>query len=152
MKIKRKTVVTAVSVTPPEPIEFRLLVVGSRDWMDIDALNKAVTRAIVDSGARQQNVLVMAPEGEVGVPWLIRNLCLNELGVCFCTFPAPVDFARSMLGDARRATPLRNEWMIRWGRPDLVLALHPYIPKSRETKDVVETARLFKVPVRIVEH
>lgn len=52
-------------------------------------------------------------------------------------FPAPWDFHKNSAG------PIRNAWMLRFGQPDLVLAM----PGGTGTADMVKKARAAHVEV-----
>lgn len=51
----------------------------------------------------------------------------------------------------KRAGPVRNELMLVEGRPDLVLAFHDNIEKSRGTWDMVQRAERDGIPVVIIK-
>jgi hypothetical protein len=152
MKVKLPRTASAPAVEQPQTPhrDFRLLVCGSRDWTDVDTINKHVLKAVVESGARTPNVLIING-GAPGADSIIKDLCERELGFACMTFMAPWVFAQEQLGAKRKAGPLRNMWMIRWGMPDLCLAFHPYMPGSRDTKHLVSLCREAGIPVRIVE-
>jgi hypothetical protein len=138
----------------PTRTEYRILVCGSRDWDDIDLINKHLTKAIVESGHRYPDILVITGstiEANNGADSLVATLCLEELGIACAIFPAPWEAYRRLHGNPRSAGPTRNSWMLRWGRPDLVLAFHPYLPNSRGTKNMCEQARRAGIPVRVID-
>lgn len=137
----KETVISAAT-------EFRILITGSRDWTDIDTINKQLCKLIVEAKVPYKDVLVIAG-GATGADTLARILCNEELGIAFAEFPAPWDFFNKQ-GNKRAAGPVRNNWMLRWGRPHYALAFHPYLPGSRGTKHMVELCHKAKVPVRII--
>jgi hypothetical protein len=51
----------------------------------------------------------------------------------------------------RAAGPIRNRWMLKFGKPDLVMAFHPNIEKSKGTKNMVNIAKKAGVKVRIIK-
>ncbi len=132
------------------PSEYRILVCGSRDWTDIDTINKHLCKLIVERGYKYKDVLVITG-GASGADELVATLCHNELGIACAVFTAPWQFFAQQ--DNRRAAgPVRNGWMLRWGRPDAVLAFHPYLPKSKGTKHMVDLARKAGVhTVRVID-
>ena len=70
----------------------------------------------------------------------------NKLGMQVMAVPADWD----KYGKA--AGPIRNRHMFRLGKPDLVLAFHKDITKSRGTNDMVfNVAGPANTPVRIIE-
>lgn len=143
------------TVTVPPVTEYRILITGSRDWADIDTINKELNRLIVEIGVKYRDVLVMAG-GATGADTLAKDLCLKELGIAFAEFSAPWDFF-ARIGKKRSAGPVRNAWQLRWGSPNAVLAFHPYLPGSRGTRNQVtqarEWARRFGQPsiIRIID-
>lgn len=96
-------------------------------------------RVIVEAGVRQADVLVIQG-GAPGLDTIVKDLCRNELGIACATFEAPWQFCASV-GNKRSAGPMRNGWMLRWGVPNRVLAFHPYLPKSKGTKNCLKQAR-----------
>lgn len=125
-----------------------ILVTGSRDWTDENAVEKHLLKLIVDLGYRFPDVAVVAG-GADGVDTMTKDICLRHC-IAFFECSAPWEFFRRV-GNARAAGPMRNGWMVRWMRPQAVLALHPYLPGSKGTKNCVEQARKAGVPtIRIL--
>jgi len=50
----------------------------------------------------------------------------------------------------RSAGPLRNQQMLDEGKPDIVLAFHASLAKSKGTKDMVRRATQARVPVKVI--
>jgi len=133
--------------------EFRILVCGSRDWTDDSAIRLALNRVMVESGLQRDQVLVITgstKEDDNGVDSIVEELCRTEFGIACAIFRAPWTFMHKR-GNRRAAGPMRNGWMLKWGKPNLVLAFHPYLPNSRGTKNTCEQARKLGIPVRVVE-
>jgi len=133
--------------------EFRVLVCGSRDWTDIDTINMQLCKLILEHGVRHKDVLVITGstiEQDNGADSLVAALCHNELGIACAQFPAAWPFYKN-LGNQRAAGPIRNGWMLRWGRPDYVLAFHPYLPGSRGTKNMLKQAHDLGIPSRLID-
>lgn len=133
--------------------QFRVLVCGSRDWNDTDTINRELNRLIVEAGVRQHQVLVITGstwEDDNGADSIVESLCRTELGLACAIFRAPWDFARKVLNEKRRAGPMRNAWMLKWGQPNYVLAFHPFLPNSRGTKNMCKQAREAGIPVRLI--
>ena len=114
----------------------RALVCGSRDWQDLSlvesVLRELSPREVIHGGARGADALV--------------GVAAESLGIPVRTFPA--DWARH----GRAAGPIRNEQMLREGRPDLVVAFHDDPDLGRGTADMVRRALAAGVPVRVVHH
>src|SRR3982751_5299319 len=96
--------------------ELRVLVCGSRDWTDVDTINKEFLKLIMQQGVPYQNVLVITG-GASGADTIIRELCENELGIACANFNAAWLFYQRFKGNKRGAGPIRNGWMLRWGQP-----------------------------------
>lgn len=127
-----------------------ILVTGSRDWPEDKAhvIEKALFKLIIDLGVRRYEDVCVVAGGADGVDTWTRHICTREK-IAFAEFPAPWDFfTKQLKANSRPAGPIRNGWMIRWMRPDAVLAFHPYLPGSRGTKDCVEQAR--KAGVKLI--
>lgn len=151
MKIKRKKTVIKKEYTPHSDLDFIILVCGSRDWTEENPIDRELNRAIVERGVQYKNVLVVtgsAAEDDNGVDSIVEKLCRTRLGIACAIFRAPWDFFQKT-GNKRAAGPVRNGWMLRWGRPHLILAFHPYLPNSRGTKNLCEQARRLNIPVRV---
>lgn len=148
LRMNRKKSLPTAAPTPMS--EIRILVCGSRDWYDIDMINKELQKLIVQLGVKYKDVLVITG-GATGADELVQRLCNDELGIACAVFHAPWAFF-AKLNNKRAAGPVRNMWMLRWGRPDAVLAFHPFIVNSRGTKNMVEKARSMKVPlIRVID-
>ena len=136
--------------------ECRILVCGSRDWPHtaIGIIREHLTQAIKDSGKDPKHILVITgsiTEEDNGVDSMVDQLCRTELGIACAIYRAPWEWARRHVGNPRPAGPIRNGWMLRWGRPHLVLAFHPYLINSRGTKNMVDQARREGIAVRIID-
>lgn len=85
---------------------MRVLVCGGRDFCDREAVFAALDRLgpliVIHGGARGADMLA----GQ----WA------EERTVACMVFPAP------WRGAGKAAGPMRNRWMLAWGRPDLVMA------------------------------
>jgi hypothetical protein len=112
----------------------RVIVCGSRAWQSYIPIRRELAnlppRSVVIHGA--------AAGADALAALAAKHLRLD-------VEPFPADWYG--LGNA--AGPIRNEKMLREGRPDLVLAFHHDIEKSRGTKDMVRRARESGVPVKI---
>lgn len=117
---------------------MRVLVCGSRNWLDFGSILKRI-RAI------GPDVVI---EGDAcGADRLAGNVVelLNRttgLDIQLIEFPA--DWHRF----GRSAGVIRNQQMLDEGIPDLVLAFHPNIAESKGTRDMVQRAR--KAGIRVV--
>lgn len=115
---------------PADPLPpLRVLVCGGRDY----ANKAAVWRELDVRGVG----LVIQGDAQ-GADALARRWA-DTFGVPCLSFPAAWFF------HGKRAGPIRNAWMLQFGRPDLVLAF----PGGRGTADMVKQARA--AGVRVVE-
>lgn len=112
-------------VTPPAAP--RVLVCGGRDWQDAQAVHRRLDElqpeAVLQGGASGADKAARA--------WARKH------GVHCETWAA--DWKRK----GKAAGPIRNQDMLDYGRPDLVLAF----PGGRGTADIVRRARRAGVPV-----
>lgn len=106
---------------------MRILITGDRHWNDeqlirnwLSACSQFTSVTIVHGGARGADT--------------IADKVAKELGYATACYPA--DWARY----GRAAGPIRNAQMLD-SHPDLVLAFHPDLSRSRGTKNCVEEAR-----------
>lgn len=114
---------------------MRVLICGDRNWTDYAAILRELLRfppgtTIIEGGC-------------CGADRLAAEIA-RELGFKVAEFHA--DWQRY----GRAAGPIRNRRMLDEGRPDLVLAFHADIKKSRGTADMVRQARRAGVPVRVI--
>jgi len=114
----------------------RVLVCGDRHWNDKDAIRRELKlipdiELIIEGGAPGADTLAKEVADELNIPVL--------------------EFRAEWDKHGKAAGPIRNRKMLVEGRPDLVLAFHDDISKSKGTKDMINQARAFGVPVRIIE-
>lgn len=114
----------------------KVLVCGDRNWEDIDTIRSEL-RSIPN--------LEMVIEGNApGADRLSRLVGVGDLNVPVLTVPA--DWTKYK----KAAGPVRNRKMLDY-KPDRVLAFHDNISESKGTKNMVELARKFKIPVKVVK-
>jgi hypothetical protein len=112
-----------------------VLVCGDRGWDDRDAIQRELRALLVEypdlrlchGAARGADTLA----GEAAV----------ALGIPVAAFPA------NWAAFGKAAGPIRNRTMLREFKPELVVAFHADLSKSKGTRDMVEAARLAGVPV-----
>lgn len=151
----RRCNITVVTGKSPRPAirEFRLLVCGSRDWQDEESIYNNVTKLLEEQGVQRDQVLIITGsvfEDDNGADSIIEAMCREDLGIACAAIRAPWKFYDKK-ASKRSAGPIRNGWMLKWGRPDFILAFHPYLPNSRGTKNMCEQARKQGIPVRVIE-
>ena len=113
---------------------MRVLICGDRNWKDYDAI---------------EEYLRTLPPGSVVINGRCRGadnmarFLAHQLGYETMDFPA--DWNK--YGDA--AGPIRNGEMLREGKPELVVAFHNDVDKSKGTADMLSQAREAGVPTAI---
>lgn len=109
---------------------MKLLVCGGRDYEDYNLVSEWLDRLEPE---------LVITGGSTGADQLVSQWCLVT-GV-----PCMVFRAAWSAYDAA-AGPIRNGWMLTYGKPDRVLAF----PGGRGTADMVRQARHAGVPVTVV--
>lgn len=114
---------------------MRVLVCGSRDWVDKlkirERLSKLPPGTVIIHGAYR------------GAD-LLADKVAKELG--FAVLPFPADWT----GRGRRAGPERNTRMIEEGKPELGIAFHPDLANAAGTGDCVGKMRAKGIPVEVI--
>ncbi len=112
---------------------MRVLVCGDRNWTDVELIRDNLpheTTVVIHGACRGADKI----GGEVA----------ESLGIPVEVFPA--QWKRY----GRGAGPIRNKQMLDEGKPDLVLAFHPDLLKSKGTRNMVTLARKKGLPVIVV--
>lgn len=117
--------------------KMKIVVCGSRDWD-----NYSTVYATIKKVASPDDIIIHGACR--GADWLARSAA-RALGLAIDQYPA--EWAR--LG--RAAGPIRNQKMIDEEHPDLVIAFHLDIDKSKGTKDMVGRARAAGIPVMLID-
>lgn len=116
---------------------MRVLVCGGREYSDWKTLSEALFKFL---NAYSRDDLIIIQGAAKGADGMARHWC-ERYGVACMSFPA------NWNAHGKAAGPLRNAWMLREGRPNLVLAF----PGGRGTADMVRRAEAAGIPVRRVE-
>lgn len=116
---------------------MRVLVCGDRNWQDLDAIELILSFV----GPNDTLVTGMANGADS-----LAAFAASENGAQIEEFPAKWD----LFGKA--AGPIRNQQMLDKGRPDIVLAFHDNLSKSKGTFDMIARAKDASVPVYLISH
>jgi hypothetical protein len=116
---------------------FIVVVSGSRDWEPMDLI-----RSELDKIHAEHDKVIIISGGASGVDHSTRVVCEHK-GYFFVEIPAP------WFAFGAKAGPIRNGWELVF-EPNLVLAFHPNIKKSKGTKDMVSKAKKKKILVRMI--
>ena len=117
------------------PVRVRkVLVTGDRNWQSENVIMRELRKMKPD---------IVVEGGAKGADSLAKKAA-NKLGIEVREYQAEWDKY------GRAAGPIRNQEMLR-EKPDLVLAFHSNIEKSKGTKNMITLARRQGVPVKLVE-
>lgn len=117
---------------------MRLLVCGSREWRDKEAIHRVISLL-----HRKVEPITLLIEGECSGADVMSKLAAVKLGIPYRGYPADWD----RYGKA--AGPTRNQQMLDEGKPDFIIAFHENIAQSAGTKDMLERARRAKIPTML---
>lgn len=113
---------------------MRILVTGARQGGSI-ALTHATLSALLIEFPKLEMVIT---GGATGIDAQAQGWC-SKAGIVCMVFPAPWE---SRWGKA--SGPIRNGWMIRFGKPDLVIAFAGGVG----TEDMIKQAEKARIEVR----
>ncbi len=116
---------------------MRLLICGDRKWK-----NKKRIFRLLKSNKQRIDVVI---EGDATGADKLAGECCMKLGIPYFAMPAHWDFYKKAAG------PIRNSWMLKFGKPDEVWAFHSDIKNSKGTADMVKRAKREGIVVRIFE-
>lgn len=115
----------------------RVLVCGSRDWTNIESIRRKLSQlptntVIIHGGCRGADNMA----GSVA----------RQLGMEIEIYPAQWNLY------GRAAGPIRNQEMLKKGKPDFLIAFHIDIPSSKGTWDMLLRGIRAGVPYHLVEN
>jgi YspA, cpYpsA-related SLOG family len=121
---------------------MRILVCGDRNWTDRKAIFETLDMYDFLSESERAHIIEGAARGAdtMAGEWAV------ERGAPLEEFPA------EWTKHGRSAGPIRNAQMLREGKPDIVIAFHDDLEKSKGTKDMVRRAKDARLPVRLYYH
>ncbi len=117
---------------------MRVLICGDREWVDDGKIDK-VLRELHGT----EKVELVIEGGARGADSIGRQVA-TKIGIPVMEFPANWTFYKKAAG------PIRNGWMLTFGKPDLILAFHANLHDSKGTKDMVRRAHNADIEVRLI--
>lgn len=130
---------------------MRVLVCGSRDWDDKEAVWTALDGLAANFSCHkmdERRFVVIAGGAKGADSWAEAWV---PTGTCACACPPELETHKpdwDAFGKA--AGPIRNQKMLDEGAPDVVLAFTDNLGASRGTKDMVVRAHKAGVPVYVI--
>lgn len=121
---------------------MRILVCGDRKWDDKPFINKILFEYWAIHRDEDFVIIHGAAKGADSIAGEIAR----EQGVKEEAFPAKWE------KHGKAAGPIRNQQMLTEGKPDLVLAFHDNIEKSKGTRDMVAKAKRAGIETRVYSH
>ena len=120
----------------------RLLVCGDRQWSDYDLVESILYR--INSVSRIECLIEGGQKG--ADEWAFFAVLKIRPNAQILEFlPDWRKFGKS-------AGSVRNQQMLDDGKPNLVVAFHDDIERSRGTKDMVDKAIKHRIPVILIKH
>jgi hypothetical protein len=116
---------------------MRILICGDRNWTSLERIRQVVTVL------HKKEFIDTVIEGEARGADTCGRIIAEELDIPVLKFPA------DWLKYGRAAGPIRNSEMLKIGRPNLVLAFHNDILKSKGTKNMCEIAKKAGISVYV---
>jgi len=121
----------------------RILVCGDRNWRDKKRIEELLLKLCKELQITSPNEIMIIHGGARGADSLAGEVA-QELGFRLRVYPAEWERYGKVAG------PLRNTEMLEDGKPDLVLAFHPDLSKSKGTAHMVKIAKRKGVEVRLI--
>lgn len=119
---------------------MRVLVCGDREWVDQQMIYNQLKQLHTASP------IEIVIEGEARGADLMGRKAATYLNI-------PVlGYAANWKEYGRSAGPIRNQQMLKEGRPDLVLAFHDHLDQSKGTRHMVSIAQKAGIPVQVISH
>jgi len=115
---------------------MKVLICGDRNWTDVHSIAQEIMKLSIST------VII---EGEAKGADTIAAVIGAYLGYEIERYPA--DWNKYQ----RAAGPIRNKQMLTEGKPDLVLAFHSDLEKSKGTKSMVMLAMTAGIETRVIK-
>lgn len=118
-------------------MNFRILVCGDREWTNYKRIYSELKWIQILSN------IECIIEGEARGADKLGRKAAEELNIKVLPFPADWDKYKKAAG------PIRNRQMLKEGKPNLVLAFHSNIEKSKGTADMIDIAKKAGITTRL---
>jgi len=116
--------------------DLRILICGSRTWTDKQTIERYIQTLPKDT------VII---EGECrGADRMAREIA-EKYGLQI--FGLEAEWKKY----GKKAGPIRNEEMIKYGKPEIVIAFHNNIAESKGTKNMLMLAKKHNIPVKVIK-
>ena len=119
-----------------------ILICGDRNWTDRAAIVREIQKVVVQQSPDAPCPTIM--HGAARGADTLAGQVAKSLGLLIRVYPADWNLY------GRAAGPIRNQQMLDQN-PDIVLAFHPDINKSKGTADMVRRARKKGIPVQVFD-
>jgi|SRR6267378_286271 len=119
---------------------MRILVCGDRNWTDYEL----IVQTLQGLGRGPHRIIDGMARGADSMG--------HRAAMILWPREAHMRFAAQWQNYGRGAGPIRNLKMLKEGLPELVLAFHDAIERSKGTAHMLKIAREAEVPVRLVTH
>lgn len=119
---------------------MKVLICGDRHWNNYQSVLDIVKRII----KKYDNVIII--EGGCSGADAMAKKAAIECNIPYKEYPAHWD------KHGKAAGPIRNQKMLDEEKPDMVIAFHSEIDKSKGTKDMQKRVKKASVPFFIIKH
>lgn len=130
---------------------MRVLICGDRNWDDQKTVDQTLRELEVELNGDGDRIEVVIEGGQVSYDGNRRyggdyqgKVAAMKMGIPVMEFVANWEYFKKAAG------PIRNQWQLDFGEPEMVLAFHSDIENSKGTKDMVKRAKKAGVRVRII--
>ena len=117
-----------------------LLVCGDRNWVD-----EHLIQEMIETIVKEGNVTRIINGAARGADKISSKIA-NKLNIECIEYPAKWD------NYGRSAGYIRNQQMLDDGKPDIVLAFHDDIKKSKDTKDMITKSMYNNIITMLISH
>ena len=126
---------------PVEQKTLRVLICGSRNWINKRRIGKYLDTLIDDEGYLPENITIIhgackGADYHAGNEAKGRSMTVEEY---------PADWKQGF-----SSGPKRNQRMLDEGKPNRVVAFHEDIQNSKGTRDMVARAKKANVPIEVI--